>query len=300
MQGVGFLQGVFSTRNLRMPRQAPQGTSGSAHRSPAATFAFPQADSVAASRVMPSFPRPPRFAEGISVLRGNKVLALYIAALCRRIAEPLKLRCSGGGLLAGSWVFRGRLLSQKPAGVAAGAAGNFRFGTPPACRNFCLPSGGFSCSLARNAVVPSSATFCGRNILPLENPERTGETPHLPARNTFALFVASVEYARGMLHKVGFIFTCGDCGSVRMRCWAFSSENFTRAGGAAHSALFACGLMRIFPAISARKGTDERKVGFSQNIETPQKYMRNFRKLSVPIQTAHGYPCAPVSTGGSF
>ena len=66
------------------------------------------------------------------------------------------------------------------------------------------------------------------------------------------------------------------------------------------SALFARGLMRLFPAISARKGADERKVGFSQNIETPQKYMRNFRKLSVPIQTAHGYPCAPVSTGGSF
>ena len=66
------------------------------------------------------------------------------------------------------------------------------------------------------------------------------------------------------------------------------------------SVLFACGLMCIFPAISARKGADERKVGFSQNIETPQKYMRNFRKLSVPIQTAHGYPCAHVPTGGSF
>ena len=67
------------------------------------------------------------------------------------------------------------------------------------------------------------------------------------------------------------------------------------------NALFACGLMRFFPAISARKGADERKVGFFfQNIETPQKYMRNFRKLPVPIQTAHGYPCAPVSTGGSF
>ena len=66
------------------------------------------------------------------------------------------------------------------------------------------------------------------------------------------------------------------------------------------SALFARGLMRIFPAISARKGADERKVGFSPNIETPQKYMRNFRKLPVPVQTAHGYPCAPVPTGGSF
>ena len=163
------------------------------------------------------------------------------------------------------------------------------------------------------------------------------------------------------------------------------------------SALFARGLMRLFPAISARKGADERKVGFSQkhrdaaevhaelsetvrsdtdcprlslracfnrrkflnpqtlrrpltppplsapnrsskniaeparlrslrvradaafpsnigtkgsrreesriffqNIETPQKYMRNFRKLPVPVQTAHGYPCVPVPTGGSF
>ena len=94
---------------------------------------------------------------------GNKVLALYIAALCRRIAEPLKLRCSGGGLLAGSWIFAGRFLNSKPADASAGAAGNFRFGAPLACRNFCLPSGGFSCSLARNAVVPSSATFCGRN-----------------------------------------------------------------------------------------------------------------------------------------
>ena len=58
--------------------------------------------------------------------------------------------------------------------------------------------------------------------------------------------------------------------------------------------------MRIFPVISARKGADERKVGFSQNIETPQKEMRNFRKLPVPVQTAHGYPCAHVPTGGSF
>ena len=28
--------------------------------------------------------------------------------------------------------------------------------------------------------------------------------------------------------------------------------------------------------------------------------MRNFRKLPVPVQTAHGYPCARVPTGGSF
>ena len=28
--------------------------------------------------------------------------------------------------------------------------------------------------------------------------------------------------------------------------------------------------------------------------------MRNFRKLPVPVQTAHGYPCAHVPTGGSF
>ena len=132
-------------------------------------------------------------------------------------------------------MFAGRLLSPKPAGVAAGAAENFRFGAPPACRNFCLRQARLGCNLARNAVVPSSATFCGRNILPLENPERTGETPHLPARNTFALFVASVEYARGMLHKVGFIFTCGDCGSSRRRCWWFPSENFTRAAGATHT-----------------------------------------------------------------
>ena len=58
--------------------------------------------------------------------------------------------------------------------------------------------------------------------------------------------------------------------------------------------------MRLFPAISARKGADERKVGFSQNIETPQKYMRNFRELPVPAQATHGYPYAPVPTGGGF
>ena len=65
-------------------------------------------------------------------------------------------------------------------------------------------------------------------------------------------------------------------------------------------ALFAHGLMRIFSTLSERKGADERKVGFFQNIETPQKYMRNFRKLPVPVQAAHGYPCVPVPTGGSF
>ena len=110
-------------------------------------------------------------------------------------------------MLAGSWMFAGRFLNSKPADASAGAAGNFRFGAPLACRNFCLPLGGLGCLLARSAVVPSSVPFCGRNILPLENPKRTGETSHLPARNSFAFFVASVKYARGMLHKVGFVFT---------------------------------------------------------------------------------------------
>lgn len=114
-------------------------------------FCLRQAGSVAASRVMPSFHRPPRFAEGISVLRGNKVFALYIAALCRRIAKPLKPRCSGGGLFTGSWVFAGCLLSPKSAGVAAGATGNFRFGAPPACRNFCLHQAD---SVAASRVMP--------------------------------------------------------------------------------------------------------------------------------------------------
>ena len=117
----------------------------------------------------------------------------------------MKPRCSGGGLLAGSWVFAEQLLSPKPAGVAAGAAGNFQFGTPLVCRNFCLPSGGLGCSLARNAVVPSSATFCVRNVLPLVNPERTVETPHLPARNSFAFFcrerrIRARHVAQGRVH----------------------------------------------------------------------------------------------------
>ena len=58
---------------------------------------------------------------------------------CKAVETPLQRR----RVIAGSWVFAGRLLSPKPAGVAADTAGNFRFGAPPACRNFCLPSGGF-------------------------------------------------------------------------------------------------------------------------------------------------------------
>ena len=137
LQEVGCLQGACLARNPQVLRQAPQEISGSAHRPPAATFAFRQAGSVAASRVMPPFPRPPRFAEGIF----------------RR------------------WRIRkGR---------------------------------------------------AKRHISPRATVSR--------------FFVASVEYARGMLHKVGFIFTCGDCGSSRRRCWWFPSENFTRAAGATHT-----------------------------------------------------------------
>ena len=120
---------------------------------------------------------------------------------CKAVETPLQRR----RVITESWVFTGRLLSSKPAGVAAGATGNFRFGASPACRNFCLPSGGFSCSLARNAAVPSPAPFCGRNISPLENPERTGETPHLPARNSFAFFrrerrIRARHVAQGRVH----------------------------------------------------------------------------------------------------
>ena len=56
-----------------------------------------------------------------------------------------------------------------------------------------------------------------------------------------------------------------------------------------------------FPSNIGAKGSrrEESRI-FFQNIETPQKYMRNFRKLPVPVQTAHGYSCVPVPTGGSF
>ena len=196
------------------------------------------------------------------------------------------------------YLLAARLLRSNPAGAAAGVAGNFRFGAPPACRNFCLRQARLGCNLARNAAVPSPAPFCGRNISPLENPERTGETPHLPARNSFAFFrrerrIRARHVVQGRVHfylrRLRFrphallVVSVGKFNTRRRR-----------------NALFARGLMCIFPAISARKGADERKVGFSQNIETPQKYMRNFRKLPVPVQTAHGYPCVPVPTGGSF
>ena len=65
LQRVGCLQGACLARNPQVLRQAPQETSGSAHRPPAATFAFVKRGSVATSRGMPSFPRPSRFAEGI-------------------------------------------------------------------------------------------------------------------------------------------------------------------------------------------------------------------------------------------
>ena len=195
-------------------------------------------------------------------------MALYIAALCRRIAKPLKLRCSGGGLLQGVGCLQSACLARNPQ-VLRQAPQEF-----PVRRTAHLPqllpsSGGFSCSLARNAVVPSSAPFCGRNILPLENPERTGETPHLPARNSFAFFrrkrrIRARHVVQGRVH---FYLR-----RLRFRPHAllviFFGKFHTRWR---RSALFARGLMRLFPAISARKGADERKVGFSQNIETPQK-----------------------------
>ena len=67
---------------------------------------------------------------------------------CKSLETPLQRRRG----ITGSWVFAGRLLSPKPAGVAAGAAGNFRFGAPPACRNFCLHQAD---SVAASRVMPS-------------------------------------------------------------------------------------------------------------------------------------------------
>ena len=202
------------------------GISGSAHRPPAATFAFPQADSVAASRVMPSFPRPPRFAEGISVLRGksifwiDKVLALYIAALCRGIANPLKLPVAAAagclqevGCLQGACLARNpQVLRQAPQEISGSAH------RPPAA-TFAFRQAG---SVAASRVMP-----------PFPRPPRFAEgifrrwrirkgraKRHISPRATVSrFFVASVEYARGMLYKVGFIFTCGDCGSAHMRYW---------------------------------------------------------------------------------
>ena len=133
---------------------------------------------------------------------GNKVAHCGALQGDYKVVEtPLQRR----RVITGSWVFAGRLLSPKPAGVAAGAAGNFRFGAPPACRNFCLRQARLGCNLARNAVVPSSATFCVRNVLPLENPESTGGTPYLPAHNSFALSrrerrIRARHVAQGRVH----------------------------------------------------------------------------------------------------
>ena len=160
---------------------------------------------------------------------------MYIAALCRVIAKPLKLRCSGGGLFAGSWVFAGRLLSPKPAGVAAGAAGNFRFGAPPACRNFCLYQADSVAALRVMPPFPRPPRFAEGMFYRWRIRKGRAERYISPRTTASRFFVASVEYARGMLYKVGFIFTCGDCDSVRMRYWSFPSENFTRAAGATHT-----------------------------------------------------------------
>ncbi len=53
------------------------------------------------------------------------------------------------------------------------------------------------------------------------------------------------------------------------------------------SALFARGLMRLFPAISARKGADERKVGFSQKHRDAAEV---HAELSGTAHSGTGYP----------
>ena len=197
------------------------------------------------------------------------------------VETPLQRR----RVITGSWVFAGRLLSPKPAGVAAGAAGNFRFGAPPACRNFCLRQARLGCNLARNAVVPSSATFCVRNVLPLENPESTGGTPYLPAHNSFAFFrrkrrIRAQHVSQGRVHfylrRLRFrphallVVSVGKFNTRRRR-----------------NALFARGLMRLFPAISARKGADERKVGFFSKHRNAAEV---HAELSGTARSGTGYP----------
>lgn len=82
-----------------------------------------------------------------------------------------------------------------------------------------------------------------------------------------------------------------------MRCWWFRREN--SHAPPVRRALCARTDADFFHTIGT-KGSRREESRIFQNIETPQKYMRNFRKLPVPVQAAHGYPCAPVPTGRSF
>ena len=150
---------------------------------------------------------------------------------CKAVETPLQRR----RVITESWVFAGRLLSQKPAGVAAGAAGISGSAHRPPAATFAFPQAD---SVAASRVMPSfpRPPRFAEGIFYRWRIRKGRAKRHISPRATVSrFFVASVEYARGMLHKVGFIFTCGDCGSSRRRCWWFPSENFTRAAGATHT-----------------------------------------------------------------
>ena len=166
---------------------------------------------------MPSFPHPPRFAEEISVFWGNKVL--HIAALCRGITKSLKPRCNGGGLLQRVGCLQGACLARNPQVLRQAPQEISGSAHRPPAATFAFRQAG---SVAASRVMP-----------PFPRPPRFAEgifrrwrirkgraKRHISPRATVSrFFVASVEYARGMLYKVGFIFTCGDCGSAHMRYW---------------------------------------------------------------------------------
>ena len=139
----------------------------------------------------------------------------------RGIASPLKLRCSGGGLR----------FACRELGICLQRVCLDR--TPQAPRQALQETSG-------SAHRPPAATFAfrragsvvvSRGVSPYPYPSRFAEGVfyrwkirkgraklHISPRTTASRFlVASVEYARGMLHKVGFIFICGYCGSARRR-----------------------------------------------------------------------------------
>ena len=190
------------------------------------------------------------------------------------------------------------MLSPKPAGVAADTAGNFRFGTPPACRNFCLRQAG---SVAASRVMPSfpRPPRFAEGIFRRWRIRKGRAKRHIYPRTTVSRFSSRASNTRAACCTRSGSFLPAEiavpsaCAIARFRrkiSYALAAQRTLCARADAH-----------FPSNIGAKGSrrEESRI-FFQNIETPQKYMRNFRKLPVPIQTAHCYSCVPVSTGGSF
>ena len=150
----------------------------------------------------------------------------------RGIASPLKLRCSGGGLRFACrelGICLQRVCLARTPQAPRQASQETSAHRPPAATFAFRRAGSFATSRGMPSF-PCLSRFA-EGVFYRWKIRKGRAKLHIPARATASrFFVASVEYARGMLHKVGFVFICGyavpPAGAARVHCGRLTVRPF--------------------------------------------------------------------------